>query len=349
MAGDSAEERNLPPTQRKLRKMRREGQVATSKEFVSIAVFVFIFAYAFLFATTIYKLILAYFSDVFGRSLRPDALDAGTALSEAVQVAGNIIGPLGVLTLAGAVLASALIMRGFPFSLKPLAIKMDRLSPASGLKQILSVRNLIDLVQSLLKFLICFAIIYLYVTSYLSSLFWSPLCGAGCTVSLFQKMAAVAVGLILLGMVVIVLMDIKLSNWLFMRDAKMGIAELKRDLKEEHGDPRIKQAMREEGQRLTRIERRYSFEDAHFLILGHGIVIGIYFERGVSAAPIIASISADQEGQFHRRLGDERKLLHYTDPDLALDLAQKGRAGRMVPFEFFDRTARAMVRSGFLS
>jgi len=349
MSKDSGEEKTLPPSAQKLRKMRKEGQVATSKEFVSVSVFLLASAYLFFSIPTLYKNINSYYAHMFTRSLAGGTIDSGAVLFEAAEITGRIFAPLGMIVLFAAILSSALIMRGFPFSLKPLELKMDRLNPANGFKQIFSLKNLVDLGQSLIKFLLCFLIVYFYVKSYMSSLMWSPLCGSGCAMGLFGRMLAVAIGLILIAMLVIVLMDIKLSKWLFMRDARMSITELKRELKEEHGDPHLKQAMRQEGQRMVQTGRRFGFEDANFLVLGDGIVVGINFIRGVSTAPIIASIGVDQQARVQQAAGAQKGLLSYTDPDLARELAQSGRVGKMIPFSHFDRTAHAMVRSGFLS
>ena len=349
MSKDTGEERNLPPTQQKLRKMRKEGQVATSKEFVSVSVFALAFVYLYGFSSGLYREFYTYMADSFSRPLTPQALDGAAEMFEAAGFLGRVLAPLGAIVLVAAVISSGLIMRGFPFSLKPLSLKMDRMNPVNGFKQIFSLKNIVELGQSLLKFLIAFIIVYLYVKSYMASVLWSPLCGSGCAMGLFGKMLAVAIGLILLSMLVIVLLDIKLSKWLFTRDAKMSISELKRELNEEHGDPQLKHAMKQEGQRMVRAERRYSFEDANFQIFGDGFAIGIHFLRGVSPAPIIASIGIGAEAHAHQARGAEKELLHYIDPDLARDIATKGKAGRMIPFDLFDRTARAMVRSGFLS
>lgn len=349
MSKDTGEERNLPPTQQKLRKMRKEGQVATSKEFVSVSIFLLVFGYLFIASASLYRDINSYYENVFTRSMAYGAIDSGEVVVQAAEISGRIFAPLGLIALVAAVLSSALIMRGFPFSLKPLQLKMDRLNPVNGFKQIFSVKNLVDLGQSVLKFIFSFAIVYFYVKSHLSSVLWSPLCGSGCAVGLFSKMLAVAIGLILIAMLVIVVLDIKLSKWIFMRDAKMSISELKRELKEEHGDPQLKHAMRQEGQRAVNSERRYTFDDANFLILGDSIVVGISFIRGVSSAPMIASVGVDQDARIQLALGAKKALLTFTDHDLARELASSGRIGKMVPFALFDRTARAMVRSGFLS
>lgn len=349
MAQDTGEERNLPPTLHKLRKMRKDGQVATSKEFVSVSVFAFAFVYIFVSYSSFYTDIHRYFSFSFSPPTISGRVESGAALSHAAEMTGRIVGPLGFIVLVAAVLSSGLIMRGFPFSLKPLELKMDRLNPANGLKQIFAMKNLVDLGQSLIKFVICFAVVAIYVKSSMASLLWSPLCGSGCAAGLFAKMLTFAIGLILIGMLVIVLLDIKLSKWIFMRDAKMSISELKREMKEENGDPHLKQAMRQEGQRLVRSERRYSFEDANFLITGDGVTIGIQFMRGSSGAPMIASIGVDQQSRVHLARGAEKGLIIHTDPELARELSVGGRTGKMIPFELFDRTARAMVRAGFLS
>ena len=152
------------PTPRRLEKAREEGQVPQSQEVLSAITLIVLFGGT--------ALLGPWFVNWCQDRLRA-GLNADTSVmenSQAFMAFANalVIEVLGVITpfiliIIFAGVGGSMIVTGPHYSFKALAWKLDRLSPAKGLKQLFSSESLVKLGLSILKLLFISLIVWFYL------------------------------------------------------------------------------------------------------------------------------------------------------------------------------------------
>jgi len=155
MADSGAQDRNLPASERKLRRAREDGQVPRSRDlghFGAIAVGIALLAALAPGATGRMKALLA-------AGLRFDrrAIETPAAMGErladfAAQFVWAVL-PIGAVAVVVA-LATGVALGGWNFTLKALAPKFGKLNPVAGLPKLVSADRLIDTGRSCLLALV---------------------------------------------------------------------------------------------------------------------------------------------------------------------------------------------------
>ncbi|WP_323073927.1 type III secretion system export apparatus subunit SctU [Mycetohabitans endofungorum] len=335
-----SDEKTEEPTEKRLRDARRDGQVAKSTDLTDAAVMCAVVA-VLISAATI-------FVDTF-RALVRTALDfatsdlsATTLLASAFKLGRQSLTVI-VPCVAGAALAAfaALFAQvGFQISTKPVTPNPTAVSPASGLKRIFSVRTLVDMGKSLLKAALVACVMWytirglipLIATSLyqplpqLSRLFWIIL----------LKLFAVAVVVF----VVIAALDFKLQHVLFMRQMRMSKDEIKREYKQQEGDPQLK------GER-KRIAREWAQEAPPRLRIGLAnalivnpthYAVAIRYAPDEHPLPVVIAKGRDESAAELRRYAAQARVPIIGNPPVARALHQV-ELGEPIPEVLFEAVA----------
>ena len=168
----AADDRTEPPTQKRRRKARQEGQVARSSELVGAAM-LFGLLWSLPALMPRFSLVL---SDHWRRSL--SAAGAGSLGPASLgDLAVDSLAQLGLLAgpvvgfVAAAALLSNLAQVGWHFNAGFLQPRLSRLDPARGLMRLFTGRSLVELAKGLIKLAIVAYVGWLYYKSHRDSLF----------------------------------------------------------------------------------------------------------------------------------------------------------------------------------
>ena len=148
MAETSKEDRQLPASEQRLRKAREEGNVPRSRDVAHLLVMGAGMGVLALMGPSLADGMRRLMASTF-------AFDGQVRLYflDALQPTLAHFGDLGWRTLAillsvcAAAIAASTIPGGFNLSVKALGVKISRISPASGLKRIFSLRNLVEFLK----------------------------------------------------------------------------------------------------------------------------------------------------------------------------------------------------------
>jgi flagellar biosynthetic protein FlhB len=174
-------------------------------------------------------------------------VDLSTALALTMQ-AGQTILILSTLPLAVAVttaLFGNIVQVGVNVSMEPIKAKMSHLNPVQGLKRIFSMRSVVQLVFMLLKTAVVgiavTAVLVVVVPDAIRIIFGNLGAALAVANSALLQMALWCGGIfVLLG-----LLDLIYQKFQFIKEQKMTLFELKRELKESEGDPLMKAVRKE--------------------------------------------------------------------------------------------------------
>ncbi len=313
-------EKSHQPTAKKLRDARRRGEVAKSKDVTSLALYVSTLLCLWLGATWFGRRFAAMVEHAIGAPHAFDGRDDWLWLQEAQAVlyaAGTTLLPLLLVGLASAVLASLLQTRGL-FSLAPLTIRFERLSPGKGLKELFSSRQLFQVVK-----------LVVYASLLVVILFGSALASLDGIVKtihappddLLRIAGAVLFGLMGWAAVVYVAgaaLDYAHQVHAFLKDQRMTTDELRREYRETEGDPWQKSHRRQTARDLAMSEMVSRVEDASVVLVNPTHVsVALYFAKGRTDLPKVVAKGVDAVALRIRTRAEQSGVPVFEDVRLA--------------------------------
>jgi type III secretion protein U len=241
MADDSSGTKTEQPTARRLKEARRKGQVSKSEELAS--------SLSFLAGVTCVMAVLGYSSRKLAalfvaveRSFESLSIAAMNALMlESLHLLAQL--SLLPLLVAALVHTAAVWMQAGPvFSVEPLVPKWERLNIATGLKQLFSMKSTVMCGLMLLKSAIVAGAITIVCLKVLPDAIRVVYADLGAAL----EIANTALMHLLLwcggAFVALGFADLAYQRWQFRKDQRMTLQEVRRELREDEGDPHLKGA-----------------------------------------------------------------------------------------------------------
>jgi type III secretion protein U len=346
---DDSEERNLPPSDKKLREGREKGQVAQSKDMVAAVGTTVAFVYLLLQASPIRDSMAALFA-IAGDNVNSPVDHALAAAGPALLgLAAQTILPLVLIVLLTSVVANVIVLKGFIFAFDPLIPQFDKINPTQGFERIVSTRNLVEFIKSLTKTLILGSIVIGLVVLTLDDVLKAPRCGIGCLGAVFGEMfravAVAASGVFLASGI----LDLGLQQWLFRRDMRMTRTEAKRERKDMDGDPHIRNERRRQRKEWLLSDQKIGLHHATLVIADPGrsdVAVAIRYVRGETPVPVIVAKARGIRASLLCERAHGQRTAVADDGDLALTLVRCGAAlGDYIPQPLFGPVAQAIVRT----
>jgi flagellar biosynthetic protein FlhB len=345
MADTSAQDRNLPASQRKLQKARDEGQVARSRDlahFAAIAAGAGAVALAAPRVSGWLQQVLAN-SLHFDHATTADPAAMGERLLDLTGVFLWIALPLGVLMIAVAVVA-AVGSGGWVWTLKPLAPKLDKLNPITGLPRMLSKQQLTNALKASLLALILITIGAIYLLRNIA--------GFGSTLTLPLPAALShtgglllgGVGFVMLALAAFALVDVPLQRRMHATQLKMSHQEAKQEHKELEGNAEVKSKVR--AMMRERASRRMlaAVPRADLVVMNPThYAVALRYDEATMAAPRVVAKGADLLAMRIRDTAKEHKVPVLQSPVLARALYAHAEVDREIPAALFGAVAQVLA------
>jgi len=339
-------EKTEEPTPKRLRDAHRQGNIAFSQELPAAA--------SFLLGT----LVLGFWATRIGAEFRDLFVGATEAISrvdgesltsvwrEPVRRSATgwlfaTIPVVGGLAVAG--LALAFAQAGFSLSFEKLKPSLKRLNPAQKLKQWFSPAGLVDLVKTILKIVVVLSIGYSVVSGMMESIL------ALHRVDLpgfYRILASVAQSFVLQAGVAFALLagfDYFLQRRKWKKGLMMTKDEVKREYKEQEGDPIIKSQRKALHQELAMqqiaVETRVA--DAVVVNPTH-LAVAIKYDRDKMKAPRVTAKGAGGIAQHMLKIARKHEVPIVRDVPLARALFAV-EMGRYVPQDVYEAVAEVLL------
>jgi flagellar biosynthetic protein FlhB len=346
MAEDfTAQERTEAATPRRRERARAEGNVARSVEIASVVVLgVGVAGLAGLgpsMAEKIADLSRRHFQGV-GLAL----LDQGSAvaLSRSVSVTmAQVVLPLAALVLLFGV-SSHVAQTGIVFTGQPLVPKLNRISPATGLKRIFSRRGFVEFAKSLAKLLIVGGVIAWTLLEAFETLL--PLMTQGlfpgfqAILSAMLKMAVR--GCAALG--ILAILDFFFQRWDHEQHLKMTRQEIKEEHKQNEGDPLIRSRIRARQQEMSRRRMMQDVRTADVVVTNPiRFAVALKYEPAKMTSPRVVAKGARLLARRIREIAKEAGVPIVEDPPLARALYHACKIGSQVPISLYKAVAQLLA------
>ncbi|KYK44634.1 hypothetical protein A1D31_36600 [Bradyrhizobium liaoningense] len=338
------------PTRRRLRELRKKGQVAQSREVVSAVLTIGFFA---LFVASFPRLVdrleaalLLPIAHLKNENFVVVALQLFGSYSREIQ--GLTMPFLGVVLIGG--VGAHVLQIGVLLSPSAAAPSLMKLNPSENISRIFSSQSLFELSRSVVKVLLLGLVLLFVVRSAVSSLVWIPSCGISCLASLTGDLllcVAVWTGSIHL---VVAVADFAFQRWQFEKRNMMSLEEVKREYKENEGDPLIKGRRKQLRSQLMAKNPIALARNATVLISNPThIAVAVYYDGQQIPLPVIDAIGTDLVAQQMIAAASAAGVPVMRNVPLARALLEDGLVDEYIPSHLIEPIAEVLRALGDLA
>jgi len=342
-------ERTEKATAKKRRDARKKGQVRRSTEvnvaFCSIVMFGLLFALWPWLTGQMTDLFAEHFSPasimMASRGMNPDEI-MGLLARVLIGFFVIMLPILGAAFVAG--IAVNVLQIGFMFTTDTLKMKLNKINPINGFKQMFSVQKLVDLMKNLLK---VFLLGYVAYAEYMVLLDkFGSYVGQDVYVSFIDIMrTAFMVALrMCLVMVVIAIADFLYQWWKYEKDLRMTKQEVKDEFKMMEGDPKIKGKIRQKQMQMSAMRMMSKVPEADVVITNPThFAVALAYDADKQRAPMVLAKGQNYVAHKIREVAVEHGVQIVENPPLAQSLFAMCEVDDEIPEDLYQAVADILV------
>lgn len=344
MADNSDQEKSLPASQKRLDDAREEGKVARSREVATcLAMLAGAGGLAFgggALAEGFHRLMSGALvfdrSAVFGEMALTERL-FGTGF-EALLLAAPLM-----LLLTGASALGALAIGGWIWSAKAVSCDFSRLDPLRGLGNLASLNSLAELGKSIGKALLVGAMSVLIARSALPDLIEVAHAAPEAGAARVAELVIWAFAVLAAAFVIIAGVDIPLVLWRHAKGLRMTAEELRRETREQEGEPQVKARIRSLQRAMARRRMMAEVPKADVIVTNPThYAVALSYAAGMQAPRVLAK-GSDKVAERIRELAAEHHIPVLEAPPLARALFRHAEVGAEVPGALYDAVAQVLA------
>jgi flagellar biosynthesis protein FlhB len=340
-----SQDRNLPASERKLKKARDDGQVGRSQDLSHFAVLGAGALAVLSLAPTLFEHLrlsmgrqLSFNSDVVHR---PALMLERLGDASSIGLAGSVA--FAAIVTAAAIVA-AIASGGWVNSLKPLAPDFSRLSPLKGLANMFAKKKLVTTAKMLLLTVILIAIATSFFLSGLqdmASLLRQPSAGA---IARMVQWISGGVGLLLLVVFLAAMIDVPVQAFLHKEEMKMSHQEVKQESKESDGNPQLKGKIRQKQREISQRSSVNAVPKADFVVMNPThFAVAIRYDEKTMGAPRVISKGTDLVAMKIRDMAKQHSVPVLQSPMLARALYANAEIDQDIPTALYTAVAQVLA------
>lgn len=343
MASDDKTEK---ATQRRKEDLREKGDIFHSKEVVTAFVFGFSLLALVFFGDFMFERLtdIAYFC--FNNAAQQEASAMGfySVIIRVMIAFLSALMPLFVAVILAGILGNA-VQGSLVWTTYPLSPKWDKLNPFSGLQGLFNFKQrLVDLIKSVVMLILIVWVTYLTVKSDLQNI--GVLLDVQVPAYFLFEMN---LGYKILKNVLIVYVFIAAADFLIQRHRyeernKMTKQEVKDELRQTEGDPKVKNRIRRLQVEATRRRMMAEVPKADVVITNPThYAVALRYDPDKMVAPQVIAKGMNLVAQRIIALAEEHKVTIYREPPLARALFKATEPGDFIPADMFKAVAEILA------
>jgi flagellar biosynthetic protein FlhB len=340
-----AQEKTEQATPRKKQEARRKGQVAKSSDLPGALIMLFSFLALYMFGGMFEDSLYSLFTVPLREYMLWD-VTIGNIAAMFVQLAFQVlmfIAPILIIALILGIVGNY-IQIGFLFTGEPLKMNLNKLNPVQGFKRIFSLRAIVELLKSSLKFAIVAVVAWTTLwgeKDELLSLSNVPLedtlrYAARVTTLIGMKIGAV--------LVVLAILDYLYQRYDLNKQLRMSKQELKDEFKKTEGDPLIKSRIREKQRRMAMARMMQEVPKADVVITNPThYAVALQYDATTMDEPKVIAKGVDYIALKIREVAEAHGIITMENRPLARALYEQVEIGQSIPAELFQAVAEVLA------
>jgi len=324
-------EKTEKPTPTKLRKAREEGQVAHSKDLTQTILMAALIGYMLVDATEMAHRM----GEMMVMPANLMSMEFEAAFNVLVREMARAFVAL-VLPFILIVIVLGLVVEmaqtGMLFAFKSLKPSGKKLNVVQNVKNMFGQKGLIEFLKSNVKIAVLSAVVYWILVSELPNLMTLPQAGvAGVGVALVILLKSLFMQLTL-AYAVIAVADFAWQRHHYMKQQMMSIDEVRREYKEQEGDPHIKHERKHLHQQMLMEESVNGARSASVLITNPvHLAMAIRYRAGQDPLPVLLAKGEGVLARLMVNAAREAGVPILENVPLAWDLMRRGAVAQYIP------------------
>lgn len=330
MAKDNKTEKATP---QKRKKAREEGNVARSKDLNN------------LFSILVLAAVIYFLGDIIGAEIANsvailfDQIGKNTNPTEFFYLMGmqllKISAPILVLVYVFH-FGNYMLQVGFLFSAKVIKPKASRINPKSYFTRLFGRRSIVDITKSLLYMVLIGYIAYVIFRRNLETLV--SMIGLNWSATLVEVMDQLKVIFLVILVLLIVtsIADFLYQKWEYEQDLMMKKEEVKREHKDNEGDPEVKGKRKHFMHAILQGTIAKKMDGATFVVNNPThISVVLRYNKEIDDAPIVVAKGEDELALYIRSLAREQEIPMVENRPLARSLYYQVEEDDVIPEDLY--------------
>ncbi|MGG0657950.1 flagellar biosynthesis protein FlhB [Rummeliibacillus pycnus] len=341
-----AGEKTERATPKKRQDARKKGQVLKSQDVTSALVLLSVFLFLLIAATSMRDGVMSFFRQTFSKYMLVDSI----SIELVIKVYKDVLSEVAIIVLpimAIAVIAAIVgnfLQFGLVFTTEPLKFDLTKLDPIKGIKRIVSLRAVIELLKSILKISligsVTTAILWMNIDDVLSLSFKTPW-DSLITVSKLTVLMGIAASIVLL---IIAVLDYFYQKFDYEKNLKMSKQDIKDEYKNAEGDPLIKSKIKQRQREMAMRRMMQEVPQADVVITNPThYAIALKYDEDTMDAPKVIAKGTDFIAQKIKLIAKENDVVMVENRPLARAMYDQVVIGQRIPDEFFKAVAEVLA------
>nr|CRH07665.1 flagellar export pore protein flhB [Candidatus Magnetococcus massalia] len=333
------------PTSKRLADARNKGQVATSRE-VATALLMLAALGMFMFqGSTLWNAMREKMIFFLSGPITGELTAMGTAILFREIITGTILdlAPFFGIFVVVAILA-ALLQHGWLVTFEPLMPKLSKINPLQGIKRLLSMRSLVELLKSIIKIVVVGIAVYLGIKGSIDHMLSLTDTTIQEVVSLLSSDAMEILWRVALAFLAMAFLDFVYQKYEYVKGLRMTKQEIKDEMKQMEGDPLLKGRIRQIQRELAQNRMMQEVPKADVVITNPThYAIALQYTPGEMSAPKLIAKGKGPIAAKIRELADEHKIPRVENPPLARTLYRDVELEQFIPPDLFKAVAEVLA------
>ena len=253
-----AGEKTEKATPKKRQDARKKGQVLKSQDVTAAFLLLVTFLFLMFYAPYMYDGVKGFLLQALERDILTETLNADTVMKmyvESIKEMAIIVLPIMVVAMIAGIGAN-FFQFGLLFTTETLKLDLKKMDPIKGIKKIISVRAIVNLIKSLLKVTLVGAVTTVVIIVYLEDVLALSLHSPAQILATVAKLSAIMGIAASVMLVVIALFDYLYERFEYEKQLKMSKQDIKDEYKNAEGDPLIKSKIKQRQRQRARLHMR---------------------------------------------------------------------------------------------
>lgn len=344
-------EKTEPATSKKLNDIRKEGQVAKSKELITAVSLMSLFIILKIYLSKLGTGLIDVYTQVYNSISKVvddsyNGLPIRTACYVMQQIIIDMIKlviPILLVAIVIAILGN-MLQQKWMVTAKPLQPKFSKISPISGFKRMFSVRQLVELIKSIAMISIIMIVVYNTVKSKMNILLTFYDVGLNTALSTIGSII-IDLGIKISAVFLIVgFADLFYQRIKFKNDNMMTKQEIKDEFKNTEGDPQVKGQIKRRMQEVSRRRMMQQLPEADVVITNPThFAVALKYEPDAGKAPVVIAKGADYLAFQIKDKAKEYNIAIVENKPLARILYHNIDIGMEIPPELYQAVAEILA------
>jgi flagellar biosynthesis protein FlhB len=249
-----------------------------------------------------------------------------------------------MLALFVAAIVSNVCQFGLLLTFKTITPDFDKINPLKGLKNKFSLKTVVTGLMNIAKTILFAWVSYAVLSSEWIKIFRLTGQDIMQNTSMLSYVFFKLAFYLILTMMILAIIDFAYQKWQNLQSMKMSKQEIKDEMKNYDGDPKIKQKRRQIQLQMSRQRMMKDVKDADVVITNPThLSVAVKYDEATMRAPIVVAKGADLLALKIREIAKENNVPIVENKSLARSLYKTVEVGEPIPQTFFKAIAEMLA------